>query len=239
MSDYSYEIRKLRRYLEESEKAVFFGGAGVSTDSGIPDFRGSSGIYGGGGAEYFLSRECLINEPERFFEFYRENMLYPDAEPNLTHKTLATLESEGRISTVITQNIDGLHQNAGSENVIELHGTVNRCYCMKCGRKHPPESISQSMSIPRCRCGGIIRPDVTLYGEPLDNEAFGTAEEEIEAADLLIVGGTSLTVNPAASLITAFGGTRLVIINLSPTPYDSFAEIVINAPISEIFEELI
>lgn len=240
MEDYSYEIKKLRRYLEQSERVVFFGGAGVSTDSGIPDFRGGSGLYSdGSGAEYFLSRECLIDEPERFFEFYRENMLYPDAEPNFTHKFLARLEKEGKLSAVITQNIDGLHQKAGSENVIELHGTVSRCYCMSCNREHPAESISQTDGVPRCECGGVIRPDVTLYGEPLDAEAFSRAESEIEEADLLIVGGTSLTVNPAASLITAFGGTRLVIINLSPTPYDPYAAIKLSAPLSEVFEELL
>lgn len=239
MEDYSYEIKKLRRYLEQSERVVFFGGAGVSTDSGIPDFRGGSGLYSdGNGAEYFLSRECLIDEPEKFFDFYRENMLYPDAEPNLTHKVLARLEAEGKLKGVITQNIDGLHQKAGSENVVELHGTVSRCYCMSCGKDHPAESISEASGVPRCECGGIIRPDVTLYGEPLDAEAFAYAEELIGDADLLIVGGTSLTVNPAASLITAFGSSRLVIINLSPTPYDPYAAVVINAPLSEVFEEL-
>lgn len=243
IEEYYYELEKLRALINRAEYAVFFGGAGVSTDSGIPDFRGNGGLYNNDSAtptEYFLSRTCLIRDSERFFEFYRNNMLYPDAEPNFTHHALAKLEAEGKIKAVITQNIDGLHQMAGSENVIELHGTTSRYFCDRCGKLYGAEVLHSTQSVPRCEaCEGIVRPDVTLYGEGLDNHSFFCAEEEVSSADLLIVGGTSLTVQPAASLIDSFGGETLVIINLSPTPFDHRADLVINAPLSEVFASLI
>jgi NAD-dependent deacetylase len=238
--EYYYEIEKLNSLINSANYAVFFGGAGVSTDSGIPDFRGNGGLYTTAvfdrPTEYYLSRACLVREPELFFEFYKQNMLYPDAKPNETHFALARLEAEGKLRAVITQNIDGLHTSAGSKNVIEVHGNTRRCYCDRCGKLFAPEYVIESRGVPECSCcGGVVRPDVTLYGEGLDGRQFSLAEEEIANADLLIVGGTSLTVNPAASLVGMFEGEHLVIINLSPTPYDVFAELVINAPLAEVF----
>ncbi len=239
IEEYYYEIEKLNSLISSAEYAVFFGGAGVSTDSGIPDFRGNGGLYTTGESdrptEYYLSRACLLREPELFFEFYKNYMLYPDAEPNEAHFALARLEAEGRLKAVITQNIDGLHTSAGSKNVIEVHGSTRRCFCDRCGKLFSPAYLTNTTGIPMCtECGGIVRPDVTLYGEGLDGRQFSLAEEEIANADLLIVGGTSLTVNPAASLVGMFEGEHLVIINLSPTPYDVFAELVINAPIGDV-----
>lgn len=232
------DIERLREMLNESEYAVFFGGAGVSTESGIPDFRGSGGLYteDGKGNEYYLSRRCLTVDPFAFYRFYRENMIYPDARPNSAHYALAELEDAGKLKAIITQNIDGLHQAAGSRHVLELHGTVSRSYCMRCGRVCLPDG---GESVPKCpACGGIVRPDVTLYGEPLDGFTFREAEEEIERADLLIVGGSSLTVYPAASLVGNFEGGKLVIINYSPTAYDDSADLVIRASIGEVLESI-
>ncbi len=242
MTDECYQdIERIRQILKNAEHAVFFGGAGVSTDSGIPDFRGKGGLYthnspDGFSQEYLLSRECLSDMPERFFEFYKTCMNHPNAEPNATHKALAELEHASIIKAVITQNIDGLHQKAGSKNVIELHGTTRRAYCSRCGKLHSPECIYNS-SVPRCEvCSGIVRPDVTLYGESLGQEAFFNAEREIDEADVLIVGGSSLSVYPAASFVRDFGGEHLIIINYSPTQYDADAEIVIHESLSEVFE---
>ena len=237
---YYNDIEEIKEILRNSSHAVFFGGAGVSTASGIPDFRGAAGLYtvSDEPAEYFLSRECLIEEPERFFQFYREKMLYPDARPNDAHYALARLEAEGVIKAVITQNIDGLHQMAGSRNVLELHGTVARSYCDRCGRTYPLDSISAVSGVPRCTCGGIVRPDVTLYGESLPAEAFNTAAEHIENADVLIVAGSSLTVFPAASLVADFQGEHLIIINYSPTPYDDYAEYVIRDSLVDVLSVL-
>lgn len=232
------DIEALREMLKESEYAVFFGGAGVSTESGIPDFRGSGGLYteDGKGNEYYLSRRCLTVDPFAFYRFYRENMIYPDARPNSAHYALAELEDAGKLKAIITQNIDGLHQAAGSRRVLELHGTVSRSYCMRCGRVCLPDG---GESVPKCpACGGIVRPDVTLYGEPLDGFTFREAEEEIERADLLIVGGSSLTVYPAASLVGNFEGGKLVIINYSPTAYDDSADLVICGSIGEVLESI-
>ncbi len=233
------DIMQLKQILKEAQYAVFFGGAGVSTDSGIPDFRGNGGFYSANESnEYYLSNACLRNDPEAFFRFYREHMLYPDAQPNDTHFALARLEQEGKLQAVITQNIDGLHQAAGSQKVIELHGTTKRCYCGRCGKLYPAEAV-QWEGIPRCeKCGGIIRPDVTLYGESLDSGAFYNAEEEIANADVLIVGGTSLTVHPAASLVGQFQGEHLIIINRTPTPYDGMAEVVLRDGLSDVFRKL-
>ena len=235
----------LKNILSESKRVVFFGGAGVSTESGIPDFRGTNGLYVqdadsyGMPAEYLLSNTCLMREPELFFEYYRKAMLYPNAKPNKAHKALADLEKKGKLTAVVTQNIDGLHQLAGSKTVFELHGSVKRNYCSLCREKYPHDHILDSKGIPRCnKCGGIIRPDVVLYGEGLDNNTFLQAELHIERADVLIVGGTSLVVQPAASLINAYRGNHLVIINYSPTPYDRYAELVIRDSVGDVLSEI-
>ncbi len=232
---------RVREILHASRHAVFFGGAGVSTDSGIPDFRGTGGLYDNDlNNEYYLSRDCLCHEPERFYEFFRRNMVFRDALPNSTHKTLAELEKRGLIKSVITQNIDGLHQAAGSERVIELHGTADRFYCTKCRRAYGRSALTESADVPVCvDCGGIIRPDVVLYGERLDGFTFADAASEIKKADVLIACGSSLRVDPAASLVRDFGGEHLIIVNLSPTPYDKLAEYVIRDSASEVFEELL
>lgn len=235
-------IEKLREIILGSSHAVFFGGAGVSTDSGIPDFRSSDGLYGDGrqSNEYYLSRECLDTEPEKFFDFYKANMVYPDAKPNKTHTSLAYLESAGVIKAVVTQNIDGLHESAGSRRVLPLHGTVQRGYCMDCREEYGLEHIMNGGDVPRCGlCGGVVRPDVTLYGEPLDGGVFSEAAYEISKADVLVVGGTSLRVYPAASLIDYFTGSHLIIVNKSATPYDRDAEYVCREPLSDLFRELI
>lgn len=235
-------MKQIKEILEHAQHAVFFGGAGVSTDSGIPDFRGAAGLYHGEEefSEYLLSRPCLMRQPQRFFSFYKKHMLYPNARPNATHLALAELERRGRIKAVVTQNIDGLHQMAGSQNVIELHGTVHKNYCSKCGTHYDLSFVLYGTGIPKCpKCGGIVRPDVVLYGEGLPGNAFFQAEEEIAGADVLIVGGTSLTVNPAASLVGLFQGAHLIIINYTPTPYDGYAELVIRDSLSEVFSKLV
>lgn len=235
------QLSQIRQLLLSSKYAVFFGGAGVSTDSGIPDFRGSNGLYRPetGSNEYYLSRECLQAEPEEFFAFFRKNMLYPTAQPNATHKALAQLEQRGIIKAVITQNIDGLHQAAGSKRVIELHGTAGRYYCTRCRRVYGKGILSDGDGVPVCvDCGALVRPDVTLYGEALDGFCFADAGNEIAKADVLIAGGTSLTVHPAASLLNVFRGKHLIIINRSPTPYDGAAEFVLRDSLSAAFEFL-
>lgn len=240
-SDNRYEVEMVKEILQGSEYAVFFGGAGVSTDSGIPDFRGNGGLYTSeeDSKEYYLSRECLVQEPDKFFQFFRNNMVFQNAQPNDTHFAIARLEAQGLIKAVITQNIDGLHQKAGSRRVIELHGTANRYYCTRCGKVYSGEVLFMEDSVPRCDvCNSLVRPDVTLYGESLDGFNYADAEEEISQADVLIVGGSSLVVNPAASLIDAFQGEHLIIINYSPTPYDGLAEFVIRDSISDVFHIL-
>ena len=234
------DILQVKRLLEDAKHAVFFGGAGVSTDSGIPDFRSGGGVYSGSESnEYFLSNVCLRNDPEAFFRFYREKMRYPDAKPNDTHLALAKLEQQGKLKAVITQNIDGLHQKAGSKKVIELHGTTARYYCGRCGKLYDASFVEEGTHIPHCeKCGGVVRPDVTLYGESLSSSAFYDAEEEIANADVLIVGGTSLTVQPAASFVAHFRGEHLIIINRTSTPYDGMAEIVIREDLSQVFRQL-
>ena len=239
------DIRDLKEIIENAERIVFFGGAGVSTDSGIPDFRGNGGIYNKSEEDYdeppevILSSPYLLTRPRSFYRYYRDNMLYPYAEPNDAHIALARLEEIGKLSAVITQNIDGLHQAAGSKNVIELHGSVHRNYCVKCGKRYSLSYILESDVIPTCKaCGSTVRPDVVLYGERLDNEAFSKAEEEIYNADVMIVGGTSLTVHPASSLVDAFEGEHLIIINKTPTPYDDYAEYVIRESVAEVLSEL-
>ncbi len=237
----SKEIESIREILREAKHVVFFGGAGVSTESGIPDFRGSGGLYTseGEGNEYYLSRRCLTINPLAFYNFYNKNMVYPDAKPNRAHYALAKLEEKGILKSVITQNIDGLHQSAGSRRVIELHGTVSRHYCMRCGKVCEPNTLGKDEIVPKCpACGGIVRPDVTLYGEALDGFTFRDAENEIAAADVLIVGGSSLTVYPAASLVGNFEGKHLIIINYSPTDYDRSAEFVIRESVGEVLSAL-
>ncbi len=235
------EISRIAEIIKSSRHAVFFGGAGVSTDCGIPDFRGSGGLYKkeGLGNEYYLSRACLENDPETFFEFYRRNMIFEGAEPCGAHRVLARFEERGIIKSVITQNIDGLHQEAGSKNVIELHGKSRVSYCVNCKTEYGVSHIMETDGVPVCsRCGGLVRPDVTLYGEALDGFSFKEAAHEIECADVMIVGGTSLTVNPAASLVEYFTGRHFIIANMSETPYDRYAEYVIRRPITDFFEEV-
>lgn len=235
------ELNKIKELLYNSEHAVFFGGAGVSTDSGIPDFRGTNGLYRQDESyEYLLSRTCLDKEPRKFYDFYVNKMIFADARPNKTHYALAQLEEIGVLKAVITQNIDGLHEMAGSKNIIELHGTENRNYCMRCKRVYNRDYIEKSKGIPLCaECGGIVRPDVTLYEEPLSADAFYAAAGHIEKADVLIAGGSSLTVFPAAGFVADFRGKHLIIVNLSPTPYDSNAEFVIRQPLSDFFSHMI
>ena len=233
-------IEKLQNLIDSSNNIVFFGGAGVSTESGIKDFRGKNGLYkikSDRPPEYMLSHECLINEPELFFEYYKNNMDCRSYKPNITHKYLKKLEDTGKLKAIITQNIDGLHQKAGSKNVLELHGTTYKCYCMNCQKEYPGEYIFKSPGIPKCECGGIVRPDVILYGEMLP-ESFIHAQNYISHADLLIVAGTSLTVEPASSLLNYFNGKHLVIINNTITPYNNRAELVIRQPLGEIFSKL-
>lgn len=235
------EIESICEILREAKHVVFFGGAGISTESGIPDFRGAGGLYtsDGKGNEYYLSRRCLTINPLAFYNFYNKNMVYPDAKPNSAHYALAKLEEKGILKSVITQNIDGLHQSAGSRRVIELHGTVSRHYCMRCGKVCEPNTLGKDEIVPKCpACGGIVRPDVTLYGEALDGFTFRDAENEIAAADVLIVGGSSLTVYPAASLVGNFEGKHLIIINYSPTDYDRSAEFVIRESVGEVLSAL-
>jgi NAD-dependent deacetylase len=235
-------IEKLQKLIDESDNIVFFGGAGVSTESGIKDFRGENGLYKvkqkyNRPPEYMLSRMCLMDEPEIFFEYYRENMSSENIKPNITHKYLKKLEDRGKLKAIVTQNIDGLHQKAGSKNVLEVHGTTYSAYCMKCNKEYPGDVIFKDRGIPKCDCGGIIRPRVTLYGEGLP-KAFEEAMDYISKADLLIVAGTSLTVQPASSLLNYFHGRNLVIINNMSTPYDYMATLLINKPLGEIFKKL-
>lgn len=212
---------KLREYIEESNNIVFFGGAGVSTESGISDFRSKDGLYNQHDVqfdkyepEYLLSRECLYNNPKVFYEFYRQKMDTRNIEPNITHKVLAKMEEIGKSKAIVTQNIDGLHQKAGSKNVFEIHGTTQRNYCSKCKMEYHADFLFDTKeTIPKCECGGLIRPDVTLYGENLSNDAVNDAVEAISNADMLIIGGTSLKVYPAANYISYFSGNHLVVIN--------------------------
>lgn len=229
-------LNKLQALIEKSRRIVFFGGAGVSTESGIPDFRSEDGLYRQHydvPPEVMLSHTYFMTHPEPFFRFYREKMLVLDAQPNRAHKALAKLEREGKLSAVVTQNIDGLHQKAGSKTVYELHGSILRNHCMHCGEFYTAETIMKSESLPRCSCGGIIKPDVVLYEEALDEQVVEHAVHAIREAGLLIIGGTSLAVYPAAGLIRYYRGSELVIINRSPTPADREATLLIDKPIGE------
>ena len=234
-------LQQLKRWISESKSAVFFGGAGVSTESGIPDFRSVDGLYNQKfeyPPETIISHSFFERKPEYFFRFYREKMLPLGFEPNVTHKVLARLETEGHLAAVVTQNIDGLHQKAGSRRVFELHGSVLRNYCVKCGKFYRAEVVRDAKGIPLCDCGGIIKPDVVLYEEPLDENVMAGAIAAIRKADLLIVGGTSLTVYPAAGLLHYYRGQRLVLINRDETPYDSYANLVFHESLGDIFSRL-
>lgn len=229
---------ELKEIISKSNNIVFFGGAGVSTESGIPDFRSVDGLYS---TKYKYPPETMIsnsffrNNTEEFFEFYINKMIFLDVKPNSSHRKLAQLEREGKLKAIITQNIDGLHQAAGSKNVLELHGSVHRNYCMKCGKFHDVNFIINSKGIPKCLCGGIVKPDVVLYEESLKNDVIQDALDYIEKADVLIIGGTSLVVYPAAGLINYFKGSKLVLINKSPTSMDEKADLVINDSIGKVF----
>ena len=235
-------IKQLQKLIDESDNIVFFGGAGVSCESGIPDFRSADGIYNQKYAyppEIILSHSFFMRNTEEFYAFYRDKMLYPDAKPNAAHYALAKLEKKGKLSTVITQNIDGLHQAAGSNKVFELHGSVHHNYCMKCGRHFGLEAILNSTGVPRCECGGIIKPDVVLYEEPLDDYVSQMAVAHVQAADCLIIGGTSLTVYPAASFVRQYMGDRLILINKSETNMDKNAALVINEGIAQVMSKIV
>ena len=235
------KISQLQDILNKGRRIVFFGGAGVSTESGIPDFRSADGLYHQKyryNPETILSHSFFMQKTEEFFEFYRDKMIVNDVEPNITHRFLAELETAGKLSGVITQNIDGLHQAGGSKNVIELHGSIHRNYCMNCRKFHPLSSMTGTDKIPRCECGGILKPDVVLYEEALKDADINTALSLISQADVLIVGGTSLSVYPAASVIRYFQGEHLVLINKSATPYDDNADLLIQAGLGEVFSRL-
>lgn len=232
--------KQLKQWIGESSNIVFFGGAGVSTESGIPDFRSQDGLYHQQydyPPEQILSHTFYMKNPEEFYRFYRNKMLAPGAKPNKAHLALAKLEREGRLKAVITQNIDGLHQAAGSREVLELHGSVHRNHCLRCGKFYGLEAIENSSGIPRCSCGGMIKPDVVLYEEGLDMDVLNRAVGYISRADLLIVGGTSLTVYPAAGLIDYYRGHKLVLINRDATALDSRADLVISGKIGEVLGE--
>ena len=235
------ELEILKKWIDESNNIVFFGGAGVSTESGIPDFRSTDGLYHQTYAyppESILSHTFFRAKTEEFFKFYKDKMLYLDAEPNAAHKKLAQWESEGKLKAVITQNIDGLHQKAGSKNVLELHGSVLRNYCEDCRTFYDVETVKNAEGIPKCSCGGTIKPDVVLYEEGLDNGILTAAVRYIQEADVLIIGGTSLAVYPAAGLIDYYRGNKLVLVNKTPTPKDKMADLVVQGNIGEIFDKL-
>ena len=235
------QIKRLQEWIDGSESIVFFGGAGVSTESGIPDFRSVDGLYNQKydyPPEEILSRTFFDRRPEEFYRFYRDKMLCLDARPNTAHQKLAQMEQVGKLRSVVTQNIDGLHQMAGSKRVWELHGSVHRNFCMRCKKPYPVEFIRDSQGIPTCSCGGTVKPDVVLYGESLDSRVLEGALADIQQADLLIIGGTSLAVYPAASLVNYYRGDRLVLINKSPTPYDRRADLAIAGPIGRILEQI-
>lgn len=236
-----HEMEVLKQWIEESERIVFFGGAGVSTESGIPDFRSVDGLYNQKYAyppETIISHSFYKRNPEEFYRFYKDRMIYQDAQPNQAHRALAKLEQEGKLSAIITQNIDGLHQMAGSKKVLELHGSIHRNYCEKCGKFYPLDYVVQSDGVPKCECGGTVKPDVVLYEEGLDTDTVNQAVYELKHADMLIVGGTSLVVYPAAGMIDYYRGNKMVLINLSPTSRDNMADLVIKGKIGEVLGKI-
>ncbi len=234
-------IDTLQKMIDENKNIVFFGGAGVSTESGIPDFRSADGLYMQKTKyppERIISRSFFLSHTEEFFEYYRKKLLHLNAKPSVTHIKLFELEREGKLKAVITQNIDGLHQKAGSKNVLELHGSIYRNYCSECGKTYDAEFVYNSKGVPKCNCGGTVRPDVVLYEETLDNNTIQASLEYISEADVLLVGGTSLVVHPAAGLVDYYHGDKLVLINKSPTPYDRRAALVINENIGETLKQI-
>ena len=237
------EIRALQEIMDRSRRIVFFGGAGVSTASGIPDFRSAEGLYAeeedGLSPEMILSKSFFYLQPERFFDYYRRHLLYPEAKPNAAHRKLFELEQADKLRGIVTQNVDGLHKAAGNIRVYELHGNVHENYCMECNAAYPMDAILNSEGIPRCReCGGVIKPNVTLYGEPLEKYVCIGAIREITNADTLIVAGTSLAVEPAASFISHFRGKNLVILNRSPIPAEEQATLVIHGDVAEVMDRI-
>ena len=235
------ELSTLQQWIDQSTSIVFFGGAGVSTESGIKDFRSVDGLYSQHyewPPEEILSRTFFDHHPEEFYRFYRDKMLCLNAKPNAAHQKLSQLEQARKLRSVVTQNIDGLHQMAGSKRVWELHGSVHRNRCMKCGKSYPVEFIQNSKGIPTCSCGGIVKPDVVLYEESLDSRVLEGAVTDIHRADLLIIGGTSLAVYPAAGLINYYSGKHLVLINKTPTPYDNRADLILTGPIGELLGQI-
>lgn len=235
------KLETLKQWIAESQRIVFFGGAGVSTESGIPDFRSVDGLYSQKfdyPPETIISHSFYERKPEYFFRFYREKMLPLGFSPNVTHQVLARWEEKGMLSAVVTQNIDGLHQKAGSRRVYELHGSVLRNYCTRCGKFHSAEFVKNAPGVPKCDCGGIVKPDVVLYEESLNERTLEGAVAAIQAADMLIVAGTSLTVYPAAGLIRYYRGNRLVLINRDETPYDDYASLVLHQSLGEVFSQL-
>ena len=246
MESFDERMKKLQTILDEAKNVVFFGGAGVSTESGIPDFRSKDGLYNQHDVhfdkyppEYLLSHSCLYDQPKVFFEYYRQKMDCRTIEPNITHKRLAEMEKAGKLLCVITQNIDGLHQKAGSEKVYEVHGTTQRVYCDRCGKEYPSDILFTSTeAVPHCPCGGMLRPDVTLYEESLPHEAWTKSIEALAKADVFIIGGTSLTVYTANTLTHYFRGKHLIIMNRDETTQDRYAEIVFHDSLGKIFEKI-
>ena len=246
MASFEERLEKLQTILDEARSVVFFGGAGVSTESGIPDFRSKDGLYNQHDVqfdkyppEYLLSHSCLYDQPKVFFEYYRQKMDVRTIKPNITHIKLAEMEKAGKLTCVITQNIDGLHQKAGSKNVYEVHGTTQRVYCDRCKKEYPADLLFTSTEpVPHCSCGGMLRPDVTLYEESLPHEAWENSIRALAQADVFIIGGTSLTVYPAATLTNYFRGKHLIITNRDETPQDRYAEIVFHEGLGEIFSKL-
>lgn len=239
---YEAEIAKLQEIIDDSENIVFFGGAGVSTESGIPDFRSADGIYHQQyrySPEQIVSHSFFVRNTEAFYEFYKDKMMFLEAKPNAAHLKLAQLEAEGKLKAVITQNIDGLHQAAGSKTVWELHGSIHRNYCRKCGKFYDASYVKHTDGVPRCECGGLIKPDVVLYEEGLDPGVIDHSIRSIREADTLIIGGTSLVVYPAAGFIDYFRGKHLVVINKSATAKEVRAELTIAAPIGEVMKEIV
>lgn len=235
------KIQLLKNWIDSSDNVVFFGGAGVSTESGIPDFRSVDGLYNQQWKyppETILSHSFFVRYPEEYYRFHREKLVIDGVKPNAAHLKLAELEREGKLRAVITQNIDGLHQAAGSKNVLELHGSILRSYCSACGKPYPADKMNHGEGVPHCSCGGVIRPDIVLYEEPLDESIMTRALHCISEADVLIIGGTSLNVYPAAGLINYYRGNKLALINLGSTPYDNEADLVINEKIGRVFGRL-
>ena len=240
---YKEALDRIIDIIARSRRIVFFGGAGVSTASGIPDFRSADGLYAekdnGISPEMILSKTFFYLQPEAFFDFYRKHMLHPDARPNAAHRYLYELERQDRLRGIVTQNIDGLHRAAGNIRVYELHGNVHDNYCMECNASYPMEAVLHARGIPRCACGGVIRPNIVLYGEPLEKYVCIGARREIANADTLIVAGTSLSVEPAASFVADFSGRHLIVINREPTSADTRADVVLHEDVAEVFETLL